>query len=88
VTNGRHLLELYCNLDCRLNRDNTVEKVMYEFGKILQDRFENAGYLNRHEKGVLKGQCLEIQRVMMNSLGEFARRREGEEEDRGDMVDI
>jgi Sec7-like guanine-nucleotide exchange factor len=27
--NGRHILELYANLDCRTNRENVVERLMY-----------------------------------------------------------
>lgn len=58
ASNGRHILELYANLDCRTNRENIVERLMYELGKILQDRFASCSHVNKQERHVLKYQCL------------------------------
>ena len=71
--NGRHILELYANLDCRTNRENVVERLMYELGKILQDRFAGCSHLSKQERHVLKYQCLEIHNALLSSLCDYRR---------------
>lgn len=44
-----------------LNRDNIVEKVMYELGRILQDRFNaNTSDYSKADKLMLKNESLHI----------------------------
>lgn len=67
--NGQNFVELYLNLDMTTNRENVIEKLMYELGRILQDRFNaNTSDYSKADKIAIKNESLSLHTNLIRSI--------------------
>lgn len=68
LEHGKVTIQLYINFDCEVNKDNILEKVLFELAKIVQDRYAQAPSLSRQEKVSVKNHCLSLFIIMAMGL--------------------
>ena len=68
---GKVTIQLYINFDCEVNKDNILEKVLFELAKIVQDRFINIPLFSRAEKQNIKNHCLSLFIIMSIGLNDY-----------------
>lgn len=71
LENGKVTVELYINFDCEINRENVIEKVLFELARLVQDRFIQATFYNKAEKQSIKNHCLSLFVIMSIGLNDY-----------------
>lgn len=56
--NGKVAIQMYINFDCEVNRENIMEKILFEMARILQDRFSHANHISKQDRLSLKSRYL------------------------------
>lgn len=57
---GKVTIQLYINFDCEVNRENIVEKILFEVARILQDRFTHGSHLSKQDRLTVKNNFLSL----------------------------
>lgn len=68
LEHGKVTIQLYINFDCEVNKDNILEKVLFELAKIVQDRYAQTSSLSKQERQSVKNHCLSLFIIMSMGL--------------------
>jgi hypothetical protein len=68
---GKVTVQLYINFDCEVNKDNLIEKVLFELAKMIQDRFGQVPFFNKNEKKEIKNLCLTLFAITAIGLNNY-----------------
>jgi hypothetical protein len=64
-------VQLYINFDCEVNRENIIEKILFEAARILQDRFTHGSHLSKQERLSVKNNYLSLLIIIAMGLNEY-----------------
>lgn len=70
---GKVFIQLYINFDCEVNKENIVEKTLFELARIVQDRFVHGGPLAKQDRIAAKNHCLSLLIILCMGLNEYRR---------------
>ena len=68
---GKVLVQLYVNFDCEVNKDNILQKVLFELAKIVQDRYAQVQLFSKQQKQNIKNHCLSLFIIMSIGLNDY-----------------
>lgn len=71
MEHGKVTVQLYINFDCEVNKENVIEKCLFEVAKIAQDRFASGSHLSKQERQSVKTHCLTLFIIIAMGLNEY-----------------